>query len=71
MIYDIILGHVINGYGCTIDKCGESELDIQYIMGISQVTPTTVWYTEDSWSDWLFQVANASYSPKVMSISYG
>ena len=53
------------------DSCVESNLDIQYIMGISQMSPTTYWYSDLSFGDWLYTVANTKNPPLVISISYG
>ena len=40
-------------------------------MAASPVSPTTYWYTDDSWSGWLTSVANTPNPPLVFSISYG
>ena len=53
------------------NSCVESNLDIQYIMGISQISPTTYWYSDLSFGDWLYTVANTKNPPLVISISYG
>ena len=55
----------------TPGSCAEGNLDIQYIMAASPVSPTTYWYTDDSWSGWLTSVANTPNPPLVFSISYG
>lgn len=55
------------------NNCVEANLDVQYLMGISQVTPTTYWYdgATDSFLDWATAVANSENPPLVNSISYG
>ena len=53
------------------DLCDRGNLDIQYIMAASPVSPTTFWYTDDSWGTWLKSVANTPKPPLVFSISYG
>jgi tripeptidyl-peptidase-1 len=56
----------------TPDNCVEANLDVQYLMAISQ-TPTTFWYSpsNQSFSDWLLTVANTDDPPLIISISYG
>lgn len=61
---------------CGFDNCGEGNLDIQYIMGISQHTPSTYWYvtntTEmDPFLLYLIQLGESSKPPLVNSISWG
>ena len=52
--------------------CMEANMDIQYLMSISQVSPTTHWYTgENSFAAWLLAVANYRDPPLVFSISFG
>ena len=54
------------------DGCVESNLDVQYIMAVSQSTPTTYYYYDYiSWSDWITTVANTANPANVYSISYG
>jgi tripeptidyl-peptidase-1 len=53
------------------DTCAEGNLDVQYIMAMSPVSPTTYWYTDEDWSKWLISVANTPNPPLVFSISYG
>ena len=55
----------------TPDSCAEANLDVQYIMAASSASPTTFWYTDQSWSGWLKSVANTPKPPLVFSISYG
>ena len=55
----------------TPDNCIESNLDVQWIMATSQGSPTTHWYTDDFFGDWLISVANSTNPPLVLSISYG
>ena len=54
------------------DNCSEGNVDMQYIMAISQGTPTTNWYTDlDNFAGWLLAIANTGKPPAVISISYG
>ena len=53
------------------ESCAEANLDVQYIMAASTASPTTFWYTDQSWSGWLRSVANTPKPPLVFSISYG
>ena len=41
------------------------------MMATSQGSPTTHWYTDDFFGDWLIAVANFTNPPLVLSISYG
>ena len=53
-------------------SCMEANLDVQYIMATSTVSPTTFWYTDFStFSSWLVEVADVINPPLVLSISYG
>ena len=67
------IGNYSSDYQCFYnpDNCAESNLDIQYIMSMSPVSPTTYWYTDLDFSDWLVIVANSNSPPLVFSISYG
>ena len=66
-------------YDCNIyklytDNCDEPNLDVQYLMGVSQVSPTTYWYvstSQDAYVEFCLQVAEQSSPPLVNSISYG
>jgi len=52
--------------------CYESNLDVQYIMAISQSTPTTYYYYDFiSWSDLITTVADIANPSNVYSISWG
>ena len=53
------------------DRCGESSLDLQYIMGMSPLSPTTHWYYDGDFGNWLVEMANIGDPPRVLSISYG
>ena len=68
------VGGFNNDYICTIfpETCAEGNLDMQYLMSISQGTPTMNLYTDlDNFSGWLLAVANLVNPPLVVSISYG
>ena len=61
-------------YICTLipETCSEGNLDMQYILAISQGARTTNWYTDlNDFSGWLLAVANEVDPPLVVSISYG
>ena len=52
--------------------CSQGNLDVQYIMAASPVSPTTFWYTDLSdFSQWMVLVANTAKPSLVYSISYG
>ena len=58
------------------DDCMEANLDIQYLTGLSQVTPTTGWFVNSTtntnpFNAWIMAMANTKNPPLVMSISYG
>ena len=69
----IIGGHASSGVcDATPDLCGEANLDIQYLMAISPVSPTTFWYNDyNGFSGWLVSIALLEKFPLVFSISYG
>jgi subtilase family serine protease len=61
---------------CVTNDCSEGNLDVQYIMGIAQLTTTIYWYvTEDQATDpfvaWVADIANTSNPPLVNSMSWG
>lgn len=58
---------------CTFNTCGESSLDIQYIMGVAQVTSSYWWWIKgtDPFVSFVTAVANSPYPPKANSMSYG
>ena len=69
----VIGGHE-SSFICSIlpSTCAEANLDIQYIMAASPVSPTTFWYTDaDYFSKWVLLVANTAKPALVWSISYG
>lgn len=52
--------------------CSEANLDIQYIMAASPVSPTTFLYTDSEYfSEWVVLAANTAKPALVYSISYG
>ena len=57
---------------CKIDpsSCSTSDGALQYLMSTSGVSPTTYWYSNLSFSDWLVSVSNTAHPPLVLSISY-
>eukprot|EP01037_Dinobryon_pediforme_P017250 gene17250-17440_t len=65
-------GHQDNN-ACGIGDCGEGNLDVQYMMGVSQVTPTTYYFIDESnfILDWLVAVASMASPPLVLSVSWG
>lgn len=53
-------------------KCVEYNLDLQYLMAVSQVSPTYGLYTNlNSFANWLITVLSMEKIPLVISISYG
>ena len=64
-------GHKVNN-ACGKGDCVEGNLDVQYIMGISQVTPTTYYYIDESnfILNWLVAVASMASPPLVLSVSW-
>jgi len=56
------------------NNCAETNLDVQYLMAISPVTPETYWYESNQntpFESWIEAVASASNPPLINSISYG
>jgi tripeptidyl-peptidase I len=49
----------------------EGNLDIQYVMSVSQKSPTTYWHTYTGVGLWLRDVLLTTNIPLVLSISYG
>jgi tripeptidyl-peptidase-1 len=70
--YDI--GGYVSDDLCVTDanNCAEANLDVQYMIAVSQVTPTTYWYNgdPDSFLSWIQDVAAMENPPLVHSISY-
>ena len=69
-----IIGEHVSDDICirTPESCTEANLDTQYLMAVSQISPTTHWYTDsNSFAAWLLTVASYADPPKVISISYG
>ena len=70
-------GYTDNACAASIDNCAETNLDVEYLMAVSQGTPTTFFYwnsTSDYWIGFLVSLANrrgSSTPPLVISISYG
>lgn len=58
---------------CILDasSCAESNLDLEYMMTMSQKSPTTSWYSDAPFHFWLMEVANTTSPPLIFSISYG
>lgn len=71
--------NVVGGYEsdaqCVADanNCAEANLDVQYLLAVSQLTPTTYWYESsvDSFLAWIQAVAADPNPPLINSISYG
>ena len=65
-------GHQDNN-ACNISDCFEGNLDVQYMMGVSQVTPTTYYFIDESnfMLDWMVAVASMASPPLVLSVSWG
>ena len=60
---------------CSTSTCPEGSLDIQYLSGLAQQTPSYFWYTDtpntDVFFNFLVQVASSSKPPTSLSISWG
>mmetsp|Transcript_15148 Transcript_15148/g.33417 ORF Transcript_15148/g.33417 Transcript_15148/m.33417 type:complete len:776 (-) Transcript_15148:189-2516(-) len=61
---------------CDKVDCYEGNLDIQYMMGLSQRTTSIYWYvteegTDDPFTDWVTDIANTVNPPLVNSMSWG
>ena len=67
------IGNHSSNAKCILDSgtCVEFDIDLEYIMGMSPGSPTTAWYTDNSFSGWLQTIANTVNPPLVLSISYG
>lgn len=66
----VIGGHEDDGKCRNPNNCAEANLDVQYMMGVSQNVPTTYWYA-DTFLGWIHTVADTTNPPLVHSISYG
>lgn len=68
-----VMNNMVNDTLCALNPniCGESMLDLEYMMAMSPVSPMTFWYTYNYFNDWLVEVANTPNPPLVLSISYG
>ena len=69
----VIGGHESSSV-CSEDPrtCSQPNLDVQYIMAASPVSPTTFLYTDlDNFSQWIMLVANTAKPSLVYSIGYG
>jgi len=56
------------------NNCAEANLDVQYMMAVSPVTPETYWYESNQntpFESWIESVSSTSNPPLVHSISYG
>ena len=63
-------GHSENDACKNSSDCLEANLDIQYIMAVSQSANTTYYYTNDWMLEFCLSVANMTDPPQVISISY-
>lgn len=80
-IYELPIQDALHPFGFTTDNCVDNDcyegnLDVQYIMGLSQQTMTVYWYTaltdtSDPFVDWITDVANTTNPPLSNSISWG
>ena len=66
-------GDHANDTVCKVSQsmCDEGNLDMQYITTMSPLSPTTYWYANVWFTEWLLAVADSVDPPKVLSISYG
>jgi tripeptidyl-peptidase-1 len=65
-------GHVVSTACMDGTSCSDANLDVQYLMAVSQNTPTSFmyWNGTDFWLDWITSVAEMTNPPLVVSISY-
>lgn len=64
-----VIGEHSSDRACTSNPndCAEANLDVQYMMAISN-SPTTYWYSDqNNFSDWLISVSNDPKPPLVLS----
>lgn len=52
------------------NNCAEANLDLQYMMAVSQQANTTFWYS-DTFLNWILSMIDNDEPPLVFSISYG
>jgi len=67
-------GHASDTYCLNYNSnCYEGNLDVQYMMGVSHVTPMTYYYIDENnfMLDWLQTMASTSAPPLVLSVSWG
>ena len=66
-------GNHANDTVCVLSQthCMEANLDMEYIMTLSPISPTTFWYADGWFTYWLITVSNTIDPPKVISMSYG
>jgi len=66
-----------SGWWCFLEpnNCGEANLDVQFMMGVAQGSPTTFWVidpnSQDPFLDWVIALAATKNPPLIHSISYG
>ena len=56
---------------CIKNDCAEGNLDIQYLMAMSPVSPTYHWHSRYGIYTWLRLMAQTPTIPLVLSVSYG
>jgi diphthamide synthase (EF-2-diphthine--ammonia ligase) len=75
LMYTLSGGHdSASACSSSLYKCDEANLDVEWIMAVSQGTPTTFMYWNASYNSWitfLTTIANTEKPPLVISISYG
>lgn len=84
-VFDLPVEEIAADYGghveddaCTVNggnHCNEANLDIQYLMGMSQGVPTTYYYYGDEdgvidWVSFIAEIADMPFPPLVITISY-
>ena len=69
---DASFGHNLNSVSLkNVDLSSKNNLDAQYIMAASQISPTTHWNTDIGFNAWLVAVSESPKPPLVLIISYG
>ena len=60
-----------NSTDCEVNQCTEGNLNLQYLMAMSPVSPTYHWYSRFGLFTWLRLIAETPTIPLVLSVSYG
>jgi hypothetical protein len=47
-----------NVCGASVSTCVQASADLEYLMAVSQLSPTTYWYSDNWLPEWILEVAN-------------